>query len=269
VGVGVLLTLLAVLALAGLWFVFGGERAEQSSELEARERLGAHAGDTSTPTVATDAGPLTAPPTPGLFRYQGTGREVTTFPPLTENQGPAMPATVTAGSDGCWVVRIDVNTHHWQEWTYCTQEGRVTERSSTNFTRRNLGGANIDNTSTFTCDPAVVVAATDEAGTVRPRSCVGSGSLIPEPTTTAGTITVVGREEIDVGGVAVPTTHVRYDLTYVGAQSGTETTDLWFDSMTGMPVRNEHRIEVDTDTPFGPITYTEDARYALQTPRPV
>lgn len=260
---------MVVLVLAGLWFVFGGERAEQSSELEARERLESTVGGPSS-TTAADAAPLTAGPPLGLYRYQGSGREVTTFPPLTEEQGPAMPATVTAGPDGCWVVRIDVNTHHWQEWTYCTQDGRVTERSSANFSRRNLGGANIDNTSTFTCDPPVVVLeATDAAGVTRPRSCTGTGSLIPEATTSAGTITVVGREQLDVGGTPVATTHVRYDLTYVGAQSGTETTDLWFDSATGMPVRNEHRIRVDTETPFGPITYTEDGRYTLQTPRPV
>jgi hypothetical protein len=262
--------IVVVLVLLGLWVVFGGEKAQQSSEEQARQRIEAGSSAPTSPTTPSGESRLTTSPTAGFYRYQGSGKENTTFPPLTEDQGPGMPATVTAEPDGCWVVRIDFNTHHWQDWTYCTANGQLSERRGSTFARRNYGGMDIDNTSTFTCDPpALILDAADQPGAARPRLCVGSGTLIPAQTTVAGTMTVVGREQIDVGGQSVPTVHVRYDLTYSGAQSGSEKTDDWFAETTGMPVRNEHHITVGTDTPFGMITYTEDAQFVLQTAQPV
>jgi hypothetical protein len=258
-----------VVVLAGGWLVFGAEQVRQSTEDEARERLDAGSVLTTESTAPADL-PLANPPAQGVYRYTGTGQEDTTFPPLTEEQGPAMPATVTAQPDGCWVLRIDYNTHHWQDWSYCTADGRLTERGGSTFSRRTVGSLDIDNTSTFTCDPVVVVAdASDADDAVRPRSCQGAGSLLPDPTTVAGTTTTVGRETLEVDGTSVATIHVRDDLTYTGAQTGTETTDVWLEVTTGLPVRNEHHIVAVTDTPFGEITYTEDAQYQLESLLPV
>lgn len=258
-----------VLALVAAWAVFGGPRAEQSSEDQARSRL-APTGATTATTAAPGAADLSSTPAPGLYRYQGTGHESTSFPPLAEDQGPAMPGTVTIDAAGCWVVQIDYNTHHWQSWTLCTVDGTLRETRNATFSRRTIGGTNIDNTSSFECDPpVVVVVASDAPGAVHPRSCSGHGSLITTPTTAAGSTTFVGRESLDVGGQAVPTLHVREELAYQGGQTGTEKSDLWFAAATGLPVRNEHHIVVNTDTPFGVITYTEDARFDLQTASPV
>lgn len=265
IGAGVVVIMVVV---ATAWLVFGGEPVQQSSEEQARERLPATAGTTATTPPGTQ--PLRAAPAPGLYRYQGTGREETSFPPLTEDQGPSMPATVTIEPDGCWTLRIDYNTHHWQSWTYCTAGEELQERRGATFSRRSIGSADIDNTSQFVCEPAaIILRASDEPGSARPRSCTGTGSLIPAETAATGTMTVVGREVVDVGGEPIPSVHVRYDLVYAGAQTGNEVTDLWFASSTGLPVRNEHHITVNTDTPFGLITYTEDARFALQRATPV
>jgi hypothetical protein len=256
-----------VLVLAALWFVYGGERARQSSEEQARQRV---TDSSSAPTTAVSETAFSSTPQPGLYRYQGSGRENTTFPPLVEEQGPSMPATVNLAEDGCWQFQIDYNTHHWQSWTYCARHGELTEQKNETFARRNLGGANIDNTSVFACEPPVLILrATDPPGTTHDRSCVGHGTLVPAETTAAGTVTVIGPEQLVVGGETVATVHVRYDLTYRGGQSGSETTDLWFASSTGMPMKNEHHILVDTDTPFGKITYTEDAQFAPLTLSPV
>lgn len=265
----VVVVVLALVAATASWLTFGGERAQQSSEEQARQRVGPAAGSVST-APAAPAGVLVAAPAAGLYRYQGTGREETSFPPLTEQQGPAMPGTVVPEADGCWRVQIDYNTHHWQSWTFCTVDGELRETKSTSFSRRNLGGADIDNSSEFSCRPAnVILTAADRAGVTRPQSCTGKGTLVPGETTSAGTTTVVGLEQIDVGGTSLATMHVRYDLTYTGGQAGTETTEAWFATATGLPVRNEHHIAVATDTPFGRITYTEDASFTLQTPNPV
>jgi hypothetical protein len=266
IAVGAVVT---VLALTAGWLVFGGQRAQQSSEEDARQRIAPAAGTTAT-TAAARAGDLLVAPAAGLYRYQGTGREQTSFPPLTEEQGPAMPGTVVPDADGCWRLQIDYNTHHWQSWTYCTANGELREVKSTSFSRRNLGGADIDNSSEFTCAPANVILTTgDQPGATRPQSCTGKGTFVPGETTSAGTTTVVGPEQVDVGDQRIPTMHVRYDLTYTGGQAGTETTDAWFATATGLLVRNERHIDVATDTPFGRITYVEDAALTLQTPAPV
>ncbi len=280
IGIGAVVVVIVVI---GSWVTFGGQRAQPSSEDQARARLapatGPTAGSQSSPgsppgTGVAPAGgaasALTGAPIAGLYRYQGSGHERTSFPPLAEDQGPAMPATVTVDADGCWVLQIDYNTHHWQNWTYCTANGELREKRGATFSRRVLGTSNIDNTSEFVCEPvALITAAADRPGTSRPRSCTGKGSLVPNVTTVAGTMTVVGDEVIDVGGAPVPSVHVRHDLTYTGGQTGTETSEQWFATSTGLPLRNEHHIAVNTDTPFGPITYTEDAQFALQTASPV
>lgn len=260
IGLGIVAVLLL---LVGGWLVFGGERAEQSSEESARQRVGADQ-VTTTPTVA-GAAALTTPPAGGLYRYAGTGRETTSFPPLTEDQGPQMPATVVPTADGCWQFRVDYNTHHWQQWTYCTAGGQVTERGGTTFSRRSFGGLDVDNTSTFVCDPAaVLVAPGDGPGSTHSRSCTGTGNLVPTPTTAAGTSTVVGPEDRQVGDRTEATLHVRIEGTYQGGQTGTERTDLWVLASSGMPVQNEHHVALSTDTAIGPVDYTEDSSFALQ-----
>jgi hypothetical protein len=263
--------LVVVLALIALWVLFGGERARPSSEDDARRRLGA-AGDNGAapPSVPPGVGAvLGSPPPAGLYRYEGGGEEYTSTPPLTEELGPAMPATVVPGADGCWVFRIDYNTHHWDDSTYCTGDGHLVERGGSTFSRRVLGTFNIDNTSIFTCDRVPLWEGADPPGTKHPRSCSGSGTYITETSTGAGTVTVVGPEQREVEGRAVATMHLRYDIVVTLAQRGTETTDMWFALDTGLPVRNERQLKVTTSSPIGDILYTEIGWYQLTSLRPV
>ena len=244
-------------ALAG-WVLFGGERAHESSESAARERLERGSG-------IPGAGPAR-----GLYRYEGSGTERTSFPPLTEHQGRRMPATVTSGPPGCWVLRVDFNTHHYQQWTYCSADGGVIERGGETFSRRTIATRHLDNVTTMTCDPpAVLFDAARRPGSVHTRRCTGSGTLVKGRMTATGTERVIGEESVRVGGQRVQAVHVRYTGTFSGAQSGTERTDNWFSTADGLLLRNEHRIEVVTDSPVGDITYREDARFWLTTLRPV
>ena len=248
-----------VFAMVAAWFVFGGERAAESSEDAARQRLSG----SNVPT-GTDR----STPAPGLYRYEGRGTEESSLPPMTEQQGPKMPATVVVQPDGCWVLQIDLNTQHWQNWTYCRDQGSLTEKQSTVFTRRKIGTLDIENTSSFPCEPAVVLlAAADGPGTERRRSCTGRGTYVPDETRINGLMTIVGEETVMVGGQAVPTQHVRHELTLSGAQTGTETTDLWF-ATDGMLVRRQYKIAVDTESPIGPVHYDEDSEITLQAMAP-
>ncbi len=265
-----LVVAVAVVAIAGMvWLLFGGERAQQSSEDEARQRLGSM----PSPVIAgtTLAGDrLAGPPRAGLYRYRGTGVENTSFPPLTEGQGPQMPATVTIRADGCWAFRVDLNTHHWQEWIYCTADGELREVSTTVNAKRSFGGLNVENTSTFACDPpALLVALGDPPGASRPRSCVGKGSMVPDETPARGPATVIGYETAQVGGQAAKVIHLRYELAYSGGQKGAGTTDLLVLASTGLPVHSTSHLKIDTATPIGNVTYAEDSEFTIETLDPV
>lgn len=256
-------------AVTAAWFLFGGERAQQSSEDAARARLGSVAAPSSPATVAVSA-PLTGGPRTGLYRYRGSGTEITSFPPLTEGQGPEMPATVRPGPDGCWALRIDLNTHHWQEWTYCTNAGELSERGVEVYSRRNFGGIDVENTSVFNCaPPAVILGAGDAPGVSHRRSCKGSGNMVPTETPVVGDTTVLGTETVDVGGRSVEAVHVRYEFSYSGGQTGTEKAEMWVLPTTGLPIRNERHLRLETSTPIGNVVYTEDGDFSLTTMDPV
>jgi hypothetical protein len=259
---------LVVLALVTAWLLFGGEQAQQSSEEQARQRLGDRSAASSA-SRPVDAAPLTLAPPTGLYRYRGTGHEETSMPPLSAEQGPQMPATVTHDDDGCWVLQIDFNTHHWQKWTFCTADGELIERDYSTFTRRVLGTASIDNLSEFDCEPEVVVLRVDDTpGLTRTRSCAGSSEVIPTETVTAGSITVEGREPIEIGGQSVPAVHLRYDLTHKGAQNGTQTVELWLAADTGLVLRLEQQLELTSESPIGTVDYREQSELQLESITP-
>ena len=46
-----------------------------------------------------------------------------------------------------------------------------------------------------------------------------------------------------------------------GGQSGTERSEVWFAADTGLPLRNERKIDVATGTVIGDVRYTEDASF--------
>ena len=58
------------------------------------------------------------------------------------------------------------------------------------------------------------------------------------------------------------------ERTSSGAQTGSERSDVWFSAATGMPLRNERRLEVRTSTVIGEVTYTEDAEFSLSSIQP-
>jgi hypothetical protein len=250
---GVVILVLA----AGLWFVFGGDPPRPVTVDEAERR-------TEGSTVSTAPEGELGPPAGGVYLYRGTGTEETSFPPLTEQQGPTMPATVTPDGPGCWQVRIDYNTHHWQGWRYCADASEVSSTGGTTFARRSFPGANVDNTSTFTCDePEVLLWAGMEVGEARHATCTGTSTAVSGSTTSAGPTTYVGDDDIEVAGQTVRARHLRLERELSGAQEGTERIDLWVDPTTMLTIRNEHEISVDTKVGALTISYREVSSYEL------
>jgi len=249
--------LIAMVTATAAWLLFTGEDPRPVTVDEARQR-------TEGSTVSTSPTGGFGPPSGGVYLYRGTGTEDTSFPPLSEEQGPEMPATVIPDGAGCWRFRIDYNSHHWQDWRYCADESGISTTGGRSFARRDFGSFTIDNTSTFACEePDVLLWAGMEVGESRPGACVGTSTAVDGSTTSAGSTTYVGDDDIEVDGRTIRARHLRYDRTLTGAQEGTERADWWVDPSTMLLIRNEHDVSVDTEVGGLTVTYTEVARYDL------
>lgn len=251
-----------LLAGAAALVVFGGNPPEEASVDEARERFRPSDADRDGVTPFER-------PAQGIYVYDGTGTEDTSFPPVEEDQGPSMPATVTWSGDDCWTFRIDYNTNHWQSWDYCATPDRLEEHGGVTFQRRDYTVLQVDSTSTFVCEPpAPIIEWEMQEGDRLAASCQGSNDVIAGETTSSGENELVGTEVVDIGGEAVDALHVRSTREITGAQEGIEHRDTWFDARTGLPLRQTHDIDVSTDTPFGGVDYHEVSEWTLTSLEP-
>jgi hypothetical protein len=237
--------------------------AHEMSTDEARRRFA----QSSSSTQARDASVLRPPA--GVYVYRGTGTEHLSVPPKSQGQGPRMPATVTHRSDGCWTFRIDFSSQHWQTWIYCPRVGGLVELGGQTFERWDFVFTKYDSTSRFSCNPpSVVIRAAMRPGDHWEQSCRGTSSGTKGDAVTSGRYTFVGDEVVVVGGRDVPAHHFRQLRTLSGSQTGTQTTDYWFATENGLPLRNRRTVTVHTDTAIGESTYTERGNFVLTSLRP-
>lgn len=207
-------------------------------------------------------------PPEGVYLYEGEGQAALSFPPLTQQDGAEMPATVTHQPRGCWTTRVEFNAEHWQEWTYCRVGDTMVETRGRTGQAWDLGVSSAGNVSTFLCRPPNPVLAPEAGpGDEVDQTCSGRNSAVDGRTTSSGTSTFVGEETLDIGGTAVDVLHLRSERTLTGGQDGEEATDVWF-RYDGLLVRYERDIEVRTDSPVGTITYTEAGYFQLTGLRP-
>jgi hypothetical protein len=256
---------LVVVLIAGAVFVvlWRGSGAHEASVQDARDRF-----RRSSSTIA-DPDPATLRPEAGVYLYRGVGTEELSLPPKTQHQGPRMPATVTHRADGCWTVRLDYNSRHWQTWEYCPRDGGLVERGGETFETWDFVFTKYDSTSRFSCDPpAIVIRAQMRAGDSWSQSCRGTSSGTEGEAVSSGPFTYVGEETIDVGGTQVPAHRFHQERTLRGSQTGTQTAELWFAKRSGLPLRNEREVTVHTDTIVGSSTYTERGSFRLTSLQP-
>jgi hypothetical protein len=252
---GVVLLLVLVAGVA--WLFLGGEAPRPVTVEEAKKR-------TDGSTVSTAPANEFGPPAAGVYLYRGEGTEDTSFPPLTEEQGPTMPGTITGDGDGCWRFRIDYSSHHWQDWRHCADPTGIVSTGGRTFAQRAFGTLDVDNVSTFTCsEPEVWLWDGMQVGESREATCTGTATAIAGTTTSTGPTTYIGDDDIEVGGETVRARHLRHERVLTGAQEGSEQADWWVDPVTLLPIRNEHRVTVDTTFGALTITYTEVTSYTL------
>jgi hypothetical protein len=206
--------------------------------------------------------PSSRPPE-GVYLYAGEGEAALSFPPLTQHDGAELPATVTHRPRGCWTLRVDFNTEHWQEWSYCRVGDGVVETRGRSGQEWDLGVNSAGNVSTFLCRPPnPVLVAEAEPGDEVEQTCSGSNSAVGGTTTSTGPSTFVGVETLVIGGTEVTANHLHGERTLTGGQEGDEVIDAWFRD-DGLLLRYERDIEVRTNSPVGVITYTEVGEFEL------
>lgn len=257
------LAVVAALAATGLWLTLR-DNARPVATDEARERL---PGD----TAGTEPGDSTRLPRParGVYEYEGSGEESLSTPPLSQSQGPTMPGTVEHLDDGCWSFRIDLSTNHWQEWTFCPEGDDLVEAGGRTWQRWMIGATALTNLSSFECDPgAVVLPGRTTPGQEWTARCTGTNEAAEGTTVSSGPYRFVGEDELEVGDERIRTLRFDKERSMSGAQTGTDRASVWLEATTGLPVRNERRVEVTSTTPIGDTTYTETGSFQLLSTRP-
>jgi len=206
-------------------------------------------------TTVAAASPTTAAsslslPAAGVYQYTTTGSEHIDALGGTTHDYPAT-TTITVTPSGCGVqVRWDVLQERWNTRELCLGDGGIVSGTYTDFHR--FYGQ--DDRADWTCAPAyVLVPAAPAAGASWHGSCDdGHG------TTEATSVSVVGLENVTVGGVTVPAVHLQRveDDT---ATDGTahSTTDQWFDTRAGLVLREVATSSSTTSTFVGDVHYTE------------
>ncbi|HLX88035.1 MAG TPA: hypothetical protein VKR22_06225 [Acidimicrobiales bacterium] len=197
-------------------------------------------------------------PQAGVYTMQGEGSGHISAPPNSQVDGSVMPVTVTHLASGCWSWRVDFNVAHWEDYVFCPSASGLLEPSNRNFQAWDFGALSVTNLATVTCpEHTLVMAREPKPGMVTSWAC-------PERNTATGpgvsytTGRVVGPRTLSVGGVPVLTVEQQQTGTLSGTQSGTVTSEWWFNAATGMPIRVERHIVVHSASPIGTITYTED-----------
>lgn len=249
----------AVLALAvvvgsgAAVFVLGASRAHPVTMGQAERQFGGRGQE-----VAGDR------PSPGVYRYTGSGTEHLSLPPLSQAEGPTLPGTVTLEGADCWVLRIDYSSHHWQTWDYCRHGADTWEAGGQSWQLWAVGPVDVTNTSDFTCAPRTMsLPGAATVGETWNGRCTGTNTSVKGKTLSAGPYRFEGLATLTVGGKPVRSAHFLRLRTDTGAQHGTERSEVWLDAATGLPLKLSQDIVVTTNTPFGTSTYTQSGVMTL------
>lgn len=234
--------------------MFAGSSAEQVSLNQARSRL----------PSGHSSGPLGSRPSPGVYEYRGSGTDRLSLPPETQPEGPSMPVTVTLYGTDCWTFRIDYSTHHWQSWDFCRRGSDMRETGGRVWQLWPLGPMSLTNSSTVTCNPeATVLPAKPVAGQTWTAHCSATSSAVEGKMDGTAQYRYLGRTTVLVEGTALVADHISIDQVDQGSQKGTEHYDMWISPQSGLILRLDQDIQVNTPTPVGDSTYNQKGTLAL------
>ncbi|MCZ7531310.1 MAG: hypothetical protein M5U31_13830 [Acidimicrobiia bacterium] len=257
IGIGALVVLIAA---AGLYIVFGHREPGEKSQADALEEF-------RSGTAEAQQGP-TDRPAAGVYSATAEGVEDIGFGPLNEEFGPEAPVTVTHGAEGCFTVRVDLNTNHWRRWDFCVTDDALVEEGEVTSIQREFPGIKFDIVTTFTCDPPFGLLGRDGEVVEGTGSCTGENDSLEGTTSVEATVSGGGETTLDVAGEQRDAVVVQRDSVLSGFQGGTETVELTIDAETWMPLRISFDTDVDTESPLGRRPYRDTGSFTLTTLEP-
>ncbi len=223
-------------------------------------------GDTS--AVESLGAVVTRPPS-GVYRADASGKASISFPPTSQNYGASAPVTVTHQGDNCWTTTVDFNTAFQQRWSYCIDNGVMTEHKNVTSTAWDLGATSITNVSEFACTPpGEIIKAGEQRDQLSTYVCEGTSDSIDGITNSDVTFKSFGIASIEVESTQVPVFHYRETDALTGPQRGTTTIDYWYSVQDMLLIRMERHIDLRTDSPVGDVTYKEDGEWQLSSLTP-
>ncbi len=209
-------------------------------------------------------------PAAGVYRASGSGTERISAPPNSQNDSAVMPVTVSYAAHGCWLWRIDYNTAHWHEYSFCPDGDRLLLTGQRNFVSWDFGLTSITNLARFTCSPpSPIVVSSPQPGERFAFRCVGTNTAVSGKSTSSGPVVIVGLGTLDIGGSPVQAVHLTRTQTIRGAQDGRLEESWWFAATTGLPLEASRNYRLVTDSPIGKVTYTESGSWRLDSLVPV
>jgi len=155
--------------------------------------------------------------------------------------------SVTAVGAACGLkLRWDALRGRSTTWTLCTTRDGV-----------ELGTEEVVHTFFGQADDTVYTCAGSEllrSGSFACRSARGRED---------GTVRILGRRSLEVGGKAVNVLHVRTVARISGGDQGSETVDWWLGTATGLPIQVGFTSRTSRKTFVGRVHYAEDAELRL------
>lgn len=209
------------------------------------------------------------PPAQGVYVLKGEGSEQIVFPPNSQRDGSTMPATVTYVSKGCWRWRVDYNIAHWEAYNFCPNATDLLEGVEVNWQSWDYGTIKVTNLEQVVCvKQAVVLPSRPKAGQTFKWPCTGTNTSVSGTTVQRIVVHIIGAQDLRIGRTKVATVHEVQDVTLSGVQHGTVTENWWFSATSGLPVRMNRKITINSSSPLGAVTYHEKGSWQMTSVHP-
>ena len=282
--IGAALAVLLIGGIGGIWYLSRGpealtaERALEEFRSEGASRPAA----TATPApvqrnessaakaAAPKAGPATAPQgnAPGSTGYAPIVEGVYVFATKGYEETDALSGqrhdypeetVITIRNGGCgWISRWEPLRERWEETEACEKPGATSMGRYTMYHEFFQRGVRED----FACPGSVIQKPSPRPGETWDFTCKSDRSQV------ALKVTVVGYEDMNVGGRVVRAVHYRYDAKVSGANHGTMVQERWLSNSPRAMVRMTQQADLRVATPFGDANYKESYRIDLKSLEP-
>lgn len=206
-------------------------------------------------TAPAPAGPFT-PPEEGVYSYRTRGYDEVSLGGGRHDYPERSYAALRRRSGCEWEVEHKVLEEHVERTIDCSAPGRLTHVQD----RVDVTFFNQTNGSTYRCEPVMVTAQVDDQpGTRRTVTCKGDDGGQAVITTT-----LIGREKLVVGGVAVDAIRVLGEAVLSGRAEGTSRNESWVHAETGLMLKSVRKVQTRAKAFGTTVDYREDASYELE-----